>query len=300
MTCCRNNHPVSEVPFLELFLPSSAPSRSKAELSSYYYAVWILFGGDHFKLHGLHRLPCLEGKEAKANKHGGNSSLSKRVRASSEYNGCLKCLPKLFILLERNDIRQIGICLPSCPPGHFGVRTPGMNKCTKCKIENCEACFSRNFCTKCKEKLYLHRGKCYDSCPEGFAATNGTMECNHAAHCELSEWSAWGPCTKREKLCGFKRGTKTRTRQVLQKPLSEDMTCPPVSESRSCTVQRKPCSNGRGKGNGRKDKQKPGKKGKRNKEGGSRHSKKESKAGSKKKKGQQGKALPETTPSTSQ
>lgn len=66
VTCCRNNHPVSEVPFLELFLPSSAPSRSKAELSSYYYAVWILFGGDHFKLHGLHRLPCLEGKEAKA------------------------------------------------------------------------------------------------------------------------------------------------------------------------------------------------------------------------------------------
>ncbi|XP_078279058.1 R-spondin-1 [Rhinoraja longicauda] len=217
----------------------------------------------------------------------------------SEYNGCLKCLPKLFILLERNDIRQIGICLPSCPPGHFGVRAPGMNKCTKCKIENCEACFSKNFCTKCKEKLYLHRGKCYDSCPEGFAATNGTMECNHAAHCELSEWSAWGPCTKREKLCGFKRGTKTRTRQVLQKPLSEEMTCPSVSESRGCTVQRKPCSNGRGKGNGRKDKQKGGKKGRRNKEGGGRHSK-ESKASSQKKKGQHGKALPETTPSTSQ
>lgn len=53
----------------------------------------------------------------------------------------------------------------------------------ECKIENCEACFSRNFCTKCKEKLYLHRGKCYDSCPEGFAATNGTMECNHAGKC---------------------------------------------------------------------------------------------------------------------
>ncbi|XP_072103079.1 R-spondin-1 [Mobula birostris] len=225
----------------------------------------------------------------------------KGCEVCSEYNGCLKCLPKLFILLERNDIRQIGICLPSCPPGHFGVRTPEMNKCTKCKIENCEACFSRNFCTKCKDNLYLHRGKCYDSCPEGFAAINGTMECSNAAPCELSEWSAWGPCTKREKLCGFKRGTETRTRQVLQKPASEDVTCPPVRESRICTVQRKPCSSGQGKGNRRRDKQKGGRKGKaRNKEGGNRQSKKDSKSGNKKKKGQQRKTLPATTPSTSQ
>ncbi|XP_062889808.1 R-spondin-1 [Mobula hypostoma] len=225
----------------------------------------------------------------------------KGCEVCSEYNGCLKCLPKLFILLERNDIRQIGICLPSCPPGHFGVRTPEMNKCTKCKIENCEACFSRNFCTKCKDNLYLHRGKCYDSCPEGFAAINGTMECSNAAPCELSEWSAWGPCTKREKLCGFKRGTETRTRQVLQKPASEDVTCPPVRESRSCTVQRKPCSSGQGKGNRRRDKQKGGRKGKaRNKEGGNRQSKKDSKSGNKKKKGLQRKTLPATTPSTSQ
>lgn len=51
----------------------------------------------------------------------------------SEFNGCLKCSPKLFILLERNDIRQIGICLPSCPLGYFGLRNPDMNKCiSKC------------------------------------------------------------------------------------------------------------------------------------------------------------------------
>uniref|UniRef100_H3BBH9 R-spondin 1 n=1 Tax=Latimeria chalumnae TaxID=7897 RepID=H3BBH9_LATCH len=163
----------------------------------------------------------------------------------SEYNGCLKCSPKLFILLERNDIRQIGICLPSCPMGYFGVRNPEMNKCIKCKIENCEACFSRNFCTKCKEGLYLHKGRCYSSCPEGFAAANGTMECSSPAQCEMSEWSPWGPCMKRKKLCGFKKGTEERTRTVLQAPSGDPSTCPPTTESRRCTVQKKLCSGGK-------------------------------------------------------
>lgn len=48
----------------------------------------------------------------------------------------------------------------------------------ECKIENCESCFSRNFCTKCKEGLYLHKGRCYVTCPEGYSAANGTMECS--------------------------------------------------------------------------------------------------------------------------
>lgn len=54
----------------------------------------------------------------------------------------------------------------------FGFFSP------ECKIENCESCFSRNFCTKCKEGLYLHKGRCYVTCPEGYAAANGTMECS--------------------------------------------------------------------------------------------------------------------------
>lgn len=50
----------------------------------------------------------------------------------SEYNGCIKCKPKLFIFLERNDIRQIGVCLASCPMGYFGMRNPeGNNRCTR-------------------------------------------------------------------------------------------------------------------------------------------------------------------------
>ncbi|EMP34867.1 R-spondin-1, partial [Chelonia mydas] len=159
----------------------------------------------------------------------------------SEFNGCLKCSPKLFILLERNDIRQIGICLPSCPLGYFGVRNPDMNKCIKCKIENCEACFSRNFCTKCKEGLYLHKGRCYSTCPDGYSAANGTMECSSPAQCELSEWGPWGPCAKKRKLCGFKKGNEERSRKVLQAPSGDVSVCPATTELRKCTVQKNQC-----------------------------------------------------------
>lgn len=48
---------------------------------------------------------------------------------------------------------------------------------SECKIENCEACFNRNFCTKCKEGLYSHSGRCYISCPPDQSAVNETMEC---------------------------------------------------------------------------------------------------------------------------
>ncbi|MBN3297719.1 RSPO1 protein, partial [Amia calva] len=128
--------------------------------------------------------------------------------------------------------------------GYFGVRNPDMNKCTKCKIDNCEACFSRNFCTKCKEGLYLHRGRCYSSCPEGFSTANGTAECTSTVQCELGEWGPWGPCTKKGKLCGFRKGTQNRTRESLQPPSLDPSLCPPETENKKCTVQKKPCGKG--------------------------------------------------------
>ncbi|NWH76936.1 RSPO1 protein, partial [Piaya cayana] len=199
----------------------------------------------------------------------------------SEFNGCLRCSPKLFILLERNDIRQIGICLPSCPLGYFGLRNTDMNKCIKCKIENCESCFSRNFCTKCKEGLYLHKGRCYVTCPEGYSAANGTMECSSPAQCEMSEWGPWGPCSKKRKLCGFKKGNEERTRRILQAPSGDASLCPPTTEVRRCTVQKNQCPEGK-----RKKKEEQGKQDNAN---GNRNRKdtKDAKSGTKKKKGRQ-------------
>ncbi|MXQ80466.1 hypothetical protein E5288_WYG006425 [Bos mutus] len=174
----------------------------------------------------------------------GGQACAKGCELCSEVNGCLKCSPKLFILLERNDIRQVGVCLPSCPPGYFDARNPDMNKCIKCKIEHCEACFSHNFCTKCQESLYLHKGRCYPACPEGSAPADGTMECSSPAQCEMSEWSLWGPCSKKKKLCGFRRGLEERTRRVLHAPGGDHAVCSDTKETRKCTVRRTPCPEG--------------------------------------------------------
>ncbi|XP_010624049.2 R-spondin-3 [Fukomys damarensis] len=158
----------------------------------------------------------------------------------SDYNGCLSCKPRLFFVLERIGMKQIGVCLSSCPSGYYGTRYPDINKCTKCKAD-CDTCFNKNFCTKCKSGFYLHLGKCFDSCPEGLEANNHTMECISIVHCEAGEWSPWSPCTKKGKTCGFKRGTETRVREIIQHPSAKGNLCPPTSETRKCTVQRKKC-----------------------------------------------------------
>ncbi|CAO2588958.1 Rspo1 [Lemmus lemmus] len=186
----------------------------------------------------------IKGKRQRRISAEGSQACAKGCELCSEVNGCLKCSPKLFILLERNDIRQVGVCLPSCPPGYFDARNPDMNKCIKCKIEHCEACFSHNFCTKCQEGLYLHKGRCYPACPEGSTAANSTMECSSPAQCEMSEWSPWGPCSKKRKLCGFRKGSEERTRRVLHAPGGDHTTCTDTKETRKCTVRKTPCPEG--------------------------------------------------------
>ncbi|XP_064207114.1 R-spondin-1 isoform X3 [Anguilla rostrata] len=221
-------------------------------------------------------------------------SCSRGCELCSQYNGCLKCLPKLFILLERNDIREIGVCLSSCPEGYFGVRNPDMNKCTRCRIENCEACFSKGFCTKCKEGLYSLRGRCYNSCPKGFSTTNGTTECISTVQCELGEWGPWGPCMKKNKTCGFRKGTQVRSREPTQTPSPDTVpspvtpaTCSPETESRRCTVRKVPCAGGKEKGKNKSERREESKN-RENKENGKNRSReaKDGRAGGKRKKGQ--------------
>ncbi|KAM9321331.1 R-spondin-1 [Gastrophryne carolinensis] len=192
----------------------------------------------------------------------------------SEFNGCIKCSPRLFILLERSDIRQRGVCFQSCPPGYYDDRGPDMNTCIKCKVNNCENCFSKTFCTKCNDGFYLHKGACYSTCPEGFTAANGTMECS-SVQCEMSEWGPWGPCTRPAK-CGKKKGTEERSRKVLKAPLGEASLCPATTERRKCTLQvlcpkenkKKGKNQNQGKGKKEKNKEKGGNKKKKNQQRG--------------------------------
>ncbi|XP_016093471.1 R-spondin-3-like [Sinocyclocheilus grahami] len=65
------------------------------------------------------------------------------------------------------------------------------------------------------------------------------MECTPTVHCEVGEWSEWGPCSRSGKTCGFKWGEETRTRKVLQNPSSMGSPCPATSETRECLVKRR-------------------------------------------------------------
>ncbi|NXA44275.1 RSPO4 protein, partial [Eudromia elegans] len=95
----------------------------------------------------------------------------------SEDNGCLACPQRLFLLMRRDGIRQHGVCVHTCPPGYFGARGLDLNRCTRCRSPSCESCFSRDFCMKCKERFYLHKGQCMRQCPPGTAARPGAREC---------------------------------------------------------------------------------------------------------------------------
>jgi len=48
----------------------------------------------------------------------------------SDYNGCLSCRPRFFMHLERIGMKQIGVCMTSCPLGFYGTRSPERNTCT--------------------------------------------------------------------------------------------------------------------------------------------------------------------------
>lgn len=65
-----------------------------------------------------------------------------------------------------------------------------------------------------------------------------------SAQCEMSEWSSWGPCSKKRKLCGFRKGSEERTRRVLHAPGGDHTTCTDTKETRKCTVRKVPCPEG--------------------------------------------------------
>ncbi|XP_027004730.1 R-spondin-2 [Tachysurus fulvidraco] len=160
----------------------------------------------------------------------------------SKDNGCMTCQPKLFLFLRRERMRQYGECLHVCPSGYYGTRGPEINMCSRCRIDNCETCFSKEHCTKCKPGFYLHKTRCYEKCPEGFAPLDDSMECGEG--CEVGQWSEWGTCTRRNKTCGFKWGLETRTRHIVKKPPRDTIPCPTIAESRRCKMPMRHCRKG--------------------------------------------------------
>ncbi|NWH22613.1 RSPO4 protein, partial [Grus americana] len=187
----------------------------------------------------------------------------------SEDNGCITCHHRLFLLIWRDGIRQYGMCVHTCPPGYFGVRGLEVNRCTKCRSPSCESCFSRDFCMKCKDKFYLHKGQCFRQCPPSTTAQPSTRECQGKQHphpmpvvpgdmpghrphsaplsptemCELGPWSEWSACTHKDQTGGCKWGVETRVREVTGTAREEGVACPALQETRKCRM-RKHCPGG--------------------------------------------------------
>ncbi|XP_030634962.1 R-spondin-4 [Chanos chanos] len=156
----------------------------------------------------------------------------------SRDNGCVRCPERLFLFLRREGMTQHGSCLHSCPAGHYGQRSKEVNRCMKCKAPECERCFNKDFCTKCKKGFLLFKGKCLSVCPEGtFPHLADCVE-----NCELSpagHWGEWGPCQHNGMLCGVRWGQQIRTRVVSWRMPEESSPCPPVSESRKCRMKKR-------------------------------------------------------------
>ncbi|XP_043565969.1 R-spondin-4 isoform X1 [Chiloscyllium plagiosum] len=174
--------------------------------------------------------------------HKGNTSSLQNCRSCKECspdNGCLTCQQRLFLLIKREGIRQQGECVHACPVGHYSIRGQATNRCLRCKTVNCESCFSREFCIRCKSEHYLLKGKCYNTCPKGTASHARLMECVDG--CDVGPWGEWGPCLKNQQTCGFKWGLETRTRQILTAWPKEWEPCVALSMSRKCRIKARYC-----------------------------------------------------------
>ncbi|XP_035517092.1 R-spondin-4 [Morone saxatilis] len=161
----------------------------------------------------------------------------------SRDNGCVRCPERLFLFLQREGISHHGTCVHACPNGHYGQRGKDINRCMKCRSLDCEHCFSRDFCTKCKPEFQLHKGKCLTHCPEGtFAHQTDCLE--NCLQAPLGEWSDWSACLRDGVNCGFRWGKQTRTRGAGQsgRTPEENATslCPSYSsETQRCRMKKK-------------------------------------------------------------
>lgn len=56
--------------------------------------------------------------------------------------------------------------------------------CQECRLE-CDSCFNKNFCTRCRAGFYLHLGKCQEICPEGLVGSDTQRECVSSTYEEV-------------------------------------------------------------------------------------------------------------------
>ncbi|XP_061531684.1 R-spondin-1 isoform X3 [Phycodurus eques] len=160
----------------------------------------------------------------------------------------------VMVFLSTMGDSDVGNLSKTRKPRRASVGNEGLPSCPK----GCERCSEYNGCIKCKAKLfiYLERndiqqvGVCLTSCPMGYFGMRNPEGNNRCTQCQLSEWSQWGSCMKRNKTCGFKKGSQSRVRLPLQHPRKRDppsgalqhsQPCTPQTERRKCVMAKTPC-----------------------------------------------------------
>ncbi|XP_045324484.1 proprotein convertase subtilisin/kexin type 5 isoform X1 [Leopardus geoffroyi] len=95
---------------------------------------------------------------------------------------CTSCPKGTYLLAQA--------CVSSCPEGTWPSVTSG--SCENCP-EDCASCSGANLCGKCRTRpdlpLFLHEGRCYTRCPEGFYAEDSTCR-RCSAPCRTCEGNA--------------------------------------------------------------------------------------------------------------
>uniref|UniRef100_A0A3P8WBX7 R-spondin 4 n=1 Tax=Cynoglossus semilaevis TaxID=244447 RepID=A0A3P8WBX7_CYNSE len=156
----------------------------------------------------------------------------------SRDNGCVRCPERLFLFLQRDGMSHHGTCLHACPTGHYGQRGKDINRCMRCRSLDCEHCFSRDFCTKCRSGFQLFKGKCVTTCPKGtFAHQTDCLE--NCLFAPMGDWSEWSVCLRNGATCGFRWGRQMRNRGNKTLEERTTWTCSSVSETRRCRMKKK-------------------------------------------------------------
>ncbi|KAM8961076.1 proprotein convertase subtilisin/kexin type 5 isoform 1-T1 [Pelodytes ibericus] len=107
---------------------------------------------------------------------------------------CTSCPQGTFLLEES--------CTHSCPRGTFSNEKD--RRCEKCTAD-CEVCSESNVCLKCVSD-YLHDGRCYKTCPEGYFGLKGnctkcSQECKTCAEGGTLCLSCHGPKVLEQATC---------------------------------------------------------------------------------------------------
>ncbi|XP_061920088.1 R-spondin-1 isoform X2 [Entelurus aequoreus] len=159
----------------------------------------------------------------------------------------------VLAMLFLSSMGHADVVKPSKARRHRRDSGEGLPSCSK----GCERCSEVNGCLKCRPKLFIYFQRnnisevaiCLASCPMGYFGMRNPGGNNRCYQCELAEWSQWGSCTKKNKTCGFKKGTQSRVRLPGQHPRKSStpsaggpsQRCAAQTERRKCTVAKIPC-----------------------------------------------------------